>query len=277
MIERQPKEVFDAALLNEPEFGPIEEDDNRIYICMDHVVWSQPWRLADYGDRGPLSGRDIVELARRYGFFECSLEALSPQLGYCLDPDAAINLVEICPAKAEREAKEACKRAIRAAKHGDIERAMAEIADLCDHFPSDEPVSTALFEAKQAGSKEKPDVGALLAALRLIVKSSNMAFRITPLDGRKVWDNRRKHISWTCCYLFAEQGRPVGYQSTDDDHPGGPLIGFILDVMRRLTTTGVAPSPRTIREDIDLFRGPDHTTYPVDDLRINKSREKLTR
>ena len=267
MASRQPRFEHDPAFPDEPEFGPIDNDNVSIFIPMpDAKRTALKWRFSDNGDPVTLSERDIEELVAKHGLPVRKVRELSRCISNCLHPDTFVCPVEIKRSVALKRAEDRIEEAIRKAKRGNVAGSCKLIVPLSDQFGSEKSRSKTLDKAKCLCAADRPDAKAYLAALTKLQNSPGAAFDLSPLDRRKIWDDRRKHVVWECCYFWEECGRKVTYMPVDNGSAGGPLIDLIQDVIGRLTSMRVAPSPETIRRDIKLFRKPDPTVYRGEDL-----------
>ena len=267
MASRQPRFEHDPAFPDEPEFGPIDNDDVSIFIPMpDAKKTALKFRFSDNGNPVALPEHDIEELVAKHGRPVRKVRELSRCISNCLHPEAFVCPVEIKRSVALERAKKRIEKAIESTRRGKVAESLKLIAPLSHQFGSEKSRSKILAKAKGLGAAETPDAKAYLAALVRLSKTPGAAFDLSPLDRRKIWDDRRKLISWECCRAWEECGFKVTYRPGDDGSVGGPLIDFIRDVIGRLTTMGVTPSPETIRRDIDLFKNPDPTVYRGEDL-----------
>lgn len=248
--------------------------DYSIWVSMDGIRPSVPWRLGSYGDDGALSDTDLSELAERFDLPSDLLRTLSQQLGYCLDVESEVNLVRVKRSKAIERASSDLEKALKLTET--IEAAAKKLAALL------EPLSTqfanskedaAMLPAARATAQELcSTIAATNDAIEAIRRTSGAAAVMTPFNKVHVWDMRRKHVVETCCHAWKEAKRSMTYTSNDDAPKGkkreGPLVDFIQAIVVRLSDPPKELSVETIKKDIDRLKKSmakrDELTTPPD-------------
>lgn len=254
--------------------SPKQPNDYSIWLSMDGIRLSAPWRLRSYGDDGALSESDLSELAERFDLPTSLLETLSQQLGYCLDTDSEVNLVEVKRSKAIERANQELARALKLVEK--IEVATVELTTLL------EPLSSKFTQSKKeaalllATKTKAKEVCASITAtghdIKLIMETPGAAAVMNPRNKVRVWDKRRQHVVETCCYAWQDAGRPVTLTTKSDEvggkKRGGVLYDFIQAIVVRLTDPVRDLPGETIRKDLDRFKDnqakPDELTTPPD-------------
>jgi len=247
-------------------------DDEAIYLPIDGIRASAPWRLNSYGDEGALSASDKAALAERFSLPGSATETLSKQLGYCLDIASEVTLVEINRAKAIKRAKEPLEEAARLARRieSDIHKIVQHMEGLSDQFKQHEEDGDALRSAKeQAQAVMRASIG-LENAIDLLIKTPGSAADMSPLNKNHIWDKRRQYVIETCCYTWQDSGHRLTYTNVSDgskpDRHAGPLIDFIQEIVLLVTEPAKKLSTNTIKKDIDRFKKkldePDELSLP---------------
>jgi hypothetical protein len=248
--------------------------DYSIWLSMDGIRPSVPWRLGSYGDDGALSDTDLSELAERFDLPSDLLRTLSQQLGYCLDVESEVNLVRVKRSKAIERAGSDLEKALKLTET--MEAAAKKLAALL------EPLSTqfanskedaAMLPAARAKAQELcSTIAATNDAIKAIRRTSGAAAVMTPFNKVHVWDMRRKYVVETCCHAWKEAKRSMTYTSNDDAPKGkkreGPLVDFIQAIVVRLSDPPKELSVETIKKDIDRLKKSmakrDELTTPPD-------------
>ena len=246
-----------------PKALPAPRADNSIYPHME-VVDGYGWRVGNYDERGALSLEQIDQLAQRSGLPRDVLVRFSNQLGFCLDEDGAINLVEVRRSVAIDRA-EATLQTVRAeARHAS--RKLGQLVDrvmlLSEQFVADMDDRTALRTA--LSSLHAQLTVALEANTQLgetaeqVLAQPGSAADMSPTDKRKNRDKRRQYVVETCCYAWQDAHREVSYTTRPEAASRhvlqGPLIEFIDHVVPMLTSPPVEIARGTLKKDIDGFR-----------------------
>lgn len=268
-----------AQLMSNPiktkkKHSPDIPGDYSIWLSMDGIRLSAPWRLRSYGDDGALSESDLSELAERFDLPTSLLETLSRQLGYCLDTDSEVNLVEVKRSKAIERANQELARALKLLE--EIEVAAMEMATLLEplssKFTQNKKDSALLLAAKTKAKKVCASITATGDDIKLIMETPGAAAVMSPRNKVRVWDKRRQHVVETCCYAWQDAGRPVTLTTKPDEaggkKRGGVLYDFIQAVVVKLTDPVKELPGETIRKDLDRFKDnqakPDELTTPPD-------------
>lgn len=248
--------------------------DYSIWLPFDGINTSAPWRLGSYGDEGALSDSDLLELADQFDLPTNLLQTLSQQLGYCLDVDSEVNLVQVKRSKAiERASKELAKAAKLATDIQVAADKLSAILDpLEDQFAQSKDDAAVLRAAKAQADDLRNTVAATMAAITTVQKTPGAAAVMAPFNKIHVWDKRRQYVIETCCYTWLEAGRTVTYSSQERTKKGtdrgGPFIDFLQSVAIKLTDPPRELSQETIRKDLDRFKKrmvePDELTTPPD-------------
>lgn len=254
--------------------SPKQPDDYSIWLSMDGIRLSAPWRLRSYGDDGALSESDLSELAERFDLPTSLLETLSQQLGYCLDTDSEVNLVEVKRSKAIERANQELARALNLVEK--IEVATVELTTLLEplssKFTQSKKDAALLLAAKTKAKEVCVSITATGDDIKLIMETPGAAAVMSPRNKVRVWDKRRQHVVETCCYAWQDAGRPVTLTTKSDEvggkKRGGVLYDFIQAIVVRLTDPVRDLPGETIRKDLDRFKDnqakPDELTTPPD-------------
>lgn len=254
--------------------SPKQPDDYSIWLSMDGIRLSAPWRLRSYGDDGALSESDLSELAERFDLPTSLLETLSQQLGYCLDTDSEVNLVEVKRSKAIERANQELARALKLLEK--IEVATVELTTLLEplssKFTQSKKDAALLLAAKTKAKEVCASITATGDDIKLIMETPGAAAVMSPRNKVRVWDKRRQHVVETCCYAWQDAGRPVTLTTKSDEvggkKRGGVLYDFIQAIVVKLTDPVRDLPGETIRKDLDRFKDnqakPDELTTPPD-------------
>lgn len=273
MTDRQSEPKPKSTLkVTSGKLAPKQPGDYTIWLPIDGIRLSAPWKLALYGDDGALSDTDKTALADSFGLSVDLVETLSQQLGYCLDTESEVTLVAVNRAKAIHRATALLEEAAGLATR--LERDILKIANLLEglshQFKEQKEDSQILHSAKaQVDAVVKASNG-LLACIVRVIDTPGAAADISPLNVNHVSDSRRQHVIETCCFAWLEAGRKLTYTTVADgskpDRHAGPLIDFIQDVTRRVTDPSQELSTNTIKKDIDRLRKklsePDELSLP---------------
>lgn len=242
-----------------PKTPPSPRADYAIYPHME-VVDGYGWRVGNYDERGALSLEQIDQLAQRSGLPRDVLVRFSNQLGFCLDEDGAINLVEVRRSVAIDRA-EATLQTVRAeARHAS--RKLGQLVDrvmlLSEQFAAE------TGDRRMLGDLKEQLTAAVAANTQLGVVAEQMlaqpgsAADMSPTDKRKNRDKRRQYVVETCCYAWQDAHREVSYTTRPEAASRhvlqGPLIEFIDHVVPMLTSPPVEIARGTLKKDIDGFR-----------------------
>ncbi|MFD1193814.1 hypothetical protein ACFQ3C_03930 [Seohaeicola saemankumensis] len=260
--------------------APDPPDDYSIWLSMDGIAPSVPWRLGSYGNGGALSDSDLLELAKQFDLPTGLLRTLSQQLGFCLDVESEVNLVEVKRSKAIERTGSDIEKALKLTET--MEAAAKKLAALL------EPLSTqfanskedaAILPAARAKAQELcSTITATIDAIDAIRRTSGSAAVMRPFNKVHVWDKRREYVIKTCCHTWSEVRRSITYTSNDAAPKGkkreGPLVDFIQAIVAKVTDPPKELRVETIRKDIDRFKKsmakPDELTTPPDKC-INSS------
>lgn len=251
-----------------------QSDDYSIWPSEDGIRQSAPWRLGSYGDVGALSDSDKSDLAERFGLEASLVETLSQELGYCLDIEAEINLVEVKRSKAIERANGDLVKALRQVEKIDAAaRKLSKLLDpLSDQFAESQEDKAVLRSAKEKAAELSSAVAAANDAINRVVTTPGAAAVMDPFNKVHVWDKRRQYVVETCCYAWKDAGRPLTFTTNDSAAKGkkreGPLVHLIQAVVARVTDPSRDLSPETIRKDIDRLKkklaAPDPLRTPPD-------------
>lgn len=254
--------------------SPDASEDYSIWLSMDGIKTSAPWRLGSYGDDGVLSDSDMLELAERFKLPSNLLQTLSRQLGYCLDVDSEVNLVRIKRSKAIERADKELAKATKLAKKLQVAAAKLStlLTPLNDQFAQCKEDAALLLVAKAQADELGHKVASAMTAIQTVRDTPGAAAVMTPFNKVYVWDKRRQHVVETCGFIWREAGRPVTLTTKHDNDAGkkrmGQLYDFIQAVVVKLTEPPRELSGETIRKDLDRFKKdqakPDELTTPPD-------------
>jgi len=267
--EAEPKAKTDHSTSKRPLEAP---DDYTIYLPMDGIRASAPWKLGSYGDKGALQASDKAALAKGFDLSDSIMETLSEQLGYCLDADSEVNLVAINRAKAIDRAARPLEEAARLARRieSDISKIVQHMDGLSDRFKQHEEDGGVLRSAKaHAHSIMQASMG-LENMIDLVIKTPGAAADMSPLNKNHIWDKRRQYVIETCCYAWQDSGHKLSYTTVSDrskpERHAGPLIDFIQEIVLLVTDPAQKLSTNTIKKDIDRFKKkldePDELSLP---------------
>jgi len=251
---------------------PTAPEDSSIYLSMDGIRASAPWRIAAYGDDGALSEADLKALAERFDLPEPVLQRLSRELGYCLDEGSEVTLVEINKRVAIERAVTNLETAAGKARRVEAELQAIErtLAPLSDYFAENRADADLLASAKARARQLREAASELYEAIDRVTRTPGAAADMAPRDKRKVWDKRRQYVVETCCHAWRDAGRPLTYTTRADipepDRRRGALVAFIQAVVARVTDPPSPLSGETLRKDIDRFKArlaaPDPLSVP---------------
>ncbi len=238
----------------------LQADDYSIYLPMDGIRVSAPWRLELYDNRGALSQDDLSELKSRFSLPTEILNTLSQQVGYCLDIQSTVNLVEVNLEKAIERAATSLEEAARLAKRleADAKKIQELISPLETSFARNEEHSAALDALQNSVNAAKNASLGLHDAIDLVIKTPGAAADMSPLDKRHVWDKRRQAVVETCCYAWLDAGRQLTFTTISDgsqpEKRQGHLIDFIQAIVAKVTDPTAYLPPETLRKDIDRLK-----------------------
>jgi hypothetical protein len=251
-----------------------ESEDYSIFINIDGVKASAPWRIASYGQDGALSEEDIAELACRFDLPPDVLRTLSRQIGYCLDRDSTVNLVEINRRKAIERAGKVLEDVASRAKRVDADvRAIKDALNSLDTSFAESASDASLLTSAQAHVAHVRHAAAgLQDAIERVIETPGAAADMAPRDKRRVWDKRRQYTVESCCHAWLDARRPLTYTTVSDGSRRGRrhgcLVEFIQAVVGKVTEPPRELSPETLRKDIDRLRTnlakPDPLSMPPD-------------
>lgn len=247
-------------------------DDYTIYLPIDGITVSAPWKISCYGDGGALQACDKAALASRFDLSESVIETLSEQLGYCLDVESEANLVAVNRAKAIERAAKKLEEVARLARRveTDINKIVQHMKALSDEFKLQDNDKHVLRSAKaQAQAVMQASVG-LEKAIDHVIKTPGAAADMSPLNKNHVWDKRRRYVIETCCYAWQDSGLKLSYTNIPSQYKserhGGLLIDFIQEIVSLVTEPAEKLSTNTIKKDIDRFKKnqakPDELSLP---------------
>lgn len=256
------------------KYSPDATGDYSIWLSVDGINTSAPWRLGSYGDDGALSDSDVSELAERFKLSATLLQTLSQQLGYCLDVDSEVNLVRIKRSKAIERADKELAKAAKVAKELQVAAAKLTmlLTPLSGQFAQSKEDTALLLAAKVQSDEVSKKVAAAITALQTVRDTPGAAAVMSPFNKVYVWDKRRQYVVENCASIWREAGRPVTLTTKHDAKAGkkrmGQLYDFIQAVVVKLTEPPRELSGETIRKDLDRFKKdqakPDELTTPPD-------------
>lgn len=247
-------------------------DDYSIYPHLEEVIDGYHWRIGIYDGRGVLSVEEIDLLEERWDLPRTVLERCSVELGHCLEPDAAINFVEVrksvATPRGERTLEDVRHQAREAARK--LSGLSKQVRLLSSYFDGEAENERALSELKllfEAAVTANTDLGK--AATDLLGRKGAAA-EMSPRDRRKVRDMRRPNIVATCCYAWQDAGRTVSYTTRSDrlshEALGGQLVEFINHIILMLTDPRKEIARGTLKKDIDRFRRKQNKQNKEDEL-----------
>lgn len=252
----------------------VQSGDYSIFVQIDGIKSSAPWRINSYEDDGALSESDLLELAEQHTLPSSILVPLSQNLGYCLDTESMVGPVRINRAVALERAQEPLQEAARLARRveSDIKKISTYLEGLSDHFKQQKEDALILRSAKSHVEALLQTSVGLEIAIDGVIKTPGSAAVMTPFNKTHVADGRRRHVIETCCYAWMEAGRSLTFTSQERTYGGtdrgGPLIDFLQAVVVKLTDPPTMLSGETIRKDIERLRKklaePDELTTPPD-------------
>ena len=235
-------------------------DDFSIYIHRDGIRLSAKWKIRAYGDGGALSESDMTNVAEKFDFPKERIRRLSRELGYCLDEESEVNLIEINRSRALERASLALEKAVKRAKNAEhqIERIGSILEGLDNYFAksaTDEGMlerTKALVAVAATSSAELPN------ALVKLLETDGAAADMSPTSKTKISDGRRRQVVRHCCYTWNAACRHVGVTVVSDaskkGQKHGQLIDFIQMVIGMVTDPSSELSGETIKVDIDHFK-----------------------
>lgn len=254
--------------------------DYSIWLSMDGIVQSVPWRLGSYGDDGALSDTDLSKLAEWFDLPTDLLQTLSHQLGFCLDVESEVKLVRVKRSKAIERAGSNLEKALKLTEtmEAAAQKLAALLESLSTQFANSKEDAAMLPAARARAHELCSTIASTNDAIEAIRRTSGAAAVMTPFNKVHVWDKRRQYVVETCCHTWSEAKRSITYTSNDAAPKGrkreGPLVDFIQAIVVRLSDPPKELSVETIKKDIDRFKKsmakPDElTTAP--DQGINSS------
>lgn len=248
--------------------------DYSIWLSMDGIRPSVPWRLGSYGEDGALSDTDLSELAERFDLPSDLLQTLSRQLGYCLDVESEVNLVRVKRSKAIKRAGSDLEKALKLTETMEAtgRKLAALLEPLSTQFANSKEDAAMLPAARAMAQELCSTIAATNDAIEAIRKTSGAAAVMRPFNKVHVWDKRREHVVKTCCHTWSDAKRSMTYTSNEAAPKGrkreGPLVDFIQAVALKVTDPPKELRVETIRKDIDRLKKsmakPDELKAPPD-------------
>lgn len=249
-----------------------EPEDFSIYLSMDGIRASAPWRIAAYGDDGALSEADLKALAERFDLPEPVLQRMSRELGYCLDEESEVTLVEVNKRIAVDRAVPDLETAAGKVRRveADLRAIEAILAPLSHYFAENKADANLLASAQARAGQLREAASELYKAIDRVTRTPGAAADMAPRDKRKVWDKRRQYVVETCCHAWRDAGRALTYSTRadtpDPDRRRGALVEFIQAIVAKVTDPPRELSGETLRKDIDRFKArlaqPDPVSVP---------------
>ena len=233
---------------------------DKLHIQDDELMRTVPWRLRDYKERGALSDRQKQELGARFDLSAELVDELSLLVGNSLDVDSIVCFMPVSRNKAVARAGKRLGRAASLASR--IRHDHAALIDALAPLRTDFDNSGLAEGLLQELRDDLAGIAALVAGLEIridqIMAIPNGAAEIAPDDRRRVPDRRRTNVVRSCCYIWADSGRPVSYTTRPDRVRAPQRTGMLIDLVNAVVSMVTDPpatlSVETLRHEIDDFK-----------------------
>lgn len=229
---------------------------------------SVPWRKQkSRKGLGALSDEQLQMLSDQFGFAVLSLDQLSLNVAFALDPDLDFGYSAHEEWRQERGAKAAGK----AARLIGIALAKLEAAqEILQQLRFEQPLGVQeSMEELQAGRRMIKQLASGVDALEdyLAFLKASMSHDLVlfagPLDGRRIRDIRRQIVCEQCFSFWWSCNRRLSF-TTDPitSERSGPLIEFVNAVVQCLTDPPFPLKPDTIVKELERDKSKGGMYYP---------------
>lgn len=236
------------------------EDQQGFYIHDDTLQRTAPWIIRDYKELGALSEAQKAEIAAQFDLEPEIVQELSVLVGNSLDTSSVVSLVKVSRRTAVSRGRKRLEEAARLARRMNADHAAIQnhLSGLSTEFDAAQLAAPLLAALRDNLAAIGPTVTDLEGWIDELAGIDHGLASIEPDDKRRARDMRREHVVRSCCYIWEDAGRIVGY-TTVSHEPGAPqrrgtLIDLVNTVIRLVTDPPTGLSGETLRRDIDRFK-----------------------
>ncbi len=235
-------------------------DEPKIYINDDTQKRTPPWVIRDYQEKGALTDEAKAKIAKQFDLKPELVEELSILVGNSLDEESVVSLAKVTREKAVLRARSRLEDAARLARrmsfdHASVERHLSRLQTYFDDSETAAPLLAALQDELDG---IQTILDSLEARINELARIEHGVAEIKPDDKRKASDKRREHVVRSCCYIWEDAGRTVGYTSSSYGPKHQRRRGLLVDLVHAVTLNVTNPPTElpveTIRSDIDNFK-----------------------
>ncbi len=229
------------------------EDEFALWMASHHIRSSVPWRVEIYGREGPLTAKQVEDLARQFSFRVDELWKFSLSLGSSLSTPQLVSVPKsIATARANKEFVRAVADLAHAKKR--IAEAGRKLGGLDTTTARDRQGAGLLDQVRAQLRVLALDIDTVKRSLETVGKIPNSALVIAPANKRNVSDMYRPVVLSRIFEFWRLEGRKLGY-STDPDtsERRGPLIEFTNAVVACITDPPSVLSGDTIIRELGKF------------------------
>ena len=235
-------------------------DELKIYLDGLNDEPKVSWIIRDYQEKGALTDTTKAQIVEQFDLEPGLVEELSILVGNSLDEESKVSLAKVTREKAVMRGRKRLEDAARLAKRMKTDNVAIQthLSRLQPYFDDSGRAEPRLASLQQELASIQSVLGSLEARIDELAAIEHGVAEIEPDDKRSARDTRREHVVRSCCYIWEDAGRVVGYTSKSygpkHQRRSGPLVDLVHMVTQNVTDPPTELPVETIRGDIDIFK-----------------------